>query len=358
MVVMEDQEEMLAAAESIPIPASQVPLLAVGQEFQEPGGMGAEVGGGKRGDRRRPRSPSGVGEGGRRGGEAGGSTIFRERDPLTAWVYGCYNHDDYTGHVSDLRYFLRGIDFHHVMMRYHVKEDGTLDPDRRRFCIKFKTKGGRDLAVGRSGEGLGSSEPYSPYSVPVLRGRNEGGDDGGGDVGFSPNDLMVVLKPGCSVAEVLGKIKERLPQDFTPAVGTQHSPNGGEGKGRSHHPPSRPNPHDHHQHLETYRRDMLRAALGATLGEAKHLGAERGGAGARLAGTDEDNARRVATLAASQAARELDIGVEAARDGVGVRGGKDRSSGKKRREACLVPSGPKGGARDQRRRRLQRAAAF
>ena len=114
MVVMEDQEEMLAAAESIPIPASQVPLLAVGQEFQEPGGMGAEVGGGKRGDRRRPRSPSGVGEGGRRGGEAGGGTIFRERDPLTAWVYGCYNHDDYTGHVSDLRYFLRGIDFHHV----------------------------------------------------------------------------------------------------------------------------------------------------------------------------------------------------------------------------------------------------
>ena len=71
---------------------------------------------------------------------------------------------------------------------------------------RFKTKGGRDLAVGRSGEGLGSSEPYSPYSVPVLRGRNEGGDDGGGDVGFSPNDLMVVLKPGCSVAEVLGKV--------------------------------------------------------------------------------------------------------------------------------------------------------
>ncbi|CAN0247120.1 unnamed protein product, partial [Laminaria digitata] len=64
-------------------------------------------------------------------------------------------------------------------------------------------------------------------SVPVVKGRNEGGGGSGGGeggLGLSPNDFMVVLRQGCSVAEVLGKIKERLPQDLTPAVGTpQHS---------------------------------------------------------------------------------------------------------------------------------------
>lgn len=99
MVVMEDQEEMLAAAEAIPVPVSKTPLPPhLQQETLENGGKGRRLPG-TAGD-------SGGGDGDREG--------RRRRDPLTAWVCNCYNNDEYAGHVSDLRQFLRGIDFHHV----------------------------------------------------------------------------------------------------------------------------------------------------------------------------------------------------------------------------------------------------
>lgn len=63
---------------------------------------------------------------------------------------------------------------------------------------RFKTKAGRDLAVGRSGEGLGASGPWSPASVSVVRGRNE---DAAEDKSLS--DFLMVLPQGRSVAEVL-----------------------------------------------------------------------------------------------------------------------------------------------------------
>lgn len=105
IVRMEDQEEMLAAAESIP--ASQGQQVPQHQEPQDGGGRrlageGAEGGGGGRGERRR-----------------------RRRDPLTAWVCGCYNSDDYAGHVSDLRQFLRGIEFQHVSAGSSVGEENV-----------------------------------------------------------------------------------------------------------------------------------------------------------------------------------------------------------------------------------------
>lgn len=103
MVRMVDQEEMLAAAESIPVPVGQMPQ----QEPQEHGTGGGGGGGG-----RGLSAARGV-----VGSEGGGSEVGQgrqRRDPLTAWVCNCYNNDDYTGHVSDLRKFLKGIDFHHV----------------------------------------------------------------------------------------------------------------------------------------------------------------------------------------------------------------------------------------------------
>lgn len=86
------------------------------------GGVGQDAGGGgggQRNDRKRQR-PAELGEEANgdaaRGGGGGdlGSGGVEPRDPLTAWVYDCYNHDDYNDLVSDLRKFLTGIDFHHV----------------------------------------------------------------------------------------------------------------------------------------------------------------------------------------------------------------------------------------------------
>lgn len=98
IVRMEDQEEMLAAAESIPVPPGQ----QAPSQLQEPQELGGEGRGG----------PAGAGAGGEGGGGVGRARQWK--DPLTAWVCGCYNSDDYTGHVSDLRQFLSGIEFQHV----------------------------------------------------------------------------------------------------------------------------------------------------------------------------------------------------------------------------------------------------
>lgn len=91
IVRMEDRDEMLAAAESIPVPEGQAPHH---QEPPEGGGQKSDRDGSSRGEQQRWRR--------------------WRRDPLTAWVCGCYNADDYAGHVSDLRQFFRGIDFQHV----------------------------------------------------------------------------------------------------------------------------------------------------------------------------------------------------------------------------------------------------
>lgn len=109
MVRMEDQEEMLAAAESIPVPpAAKTPLpphlkqQQQQQDTQENDGRGRRL--------------SGAAAAAAGGGGGGGDGEERRRDPLTAWVCNCYNNDEYTGHVSDLRQFLKGIDFHHVSL--------------------------------------------------------------------------------------------------------------------------------------------------------------------------------------------------------------------------------------------------
>lgn len=92
---------------------------------------------------------------------------------------------------------------------------------------------------------------------------------------------------------------------------------------------------------------MLRAALGASLAEALALGPRRGApaAAARVAGTDENNALRVATLASSEAARELDVRLDSAAGGAGGGGGgrKNRASGRRR-----ISEGP-GEARERAR---------
>ncbi|CAM9094165.1 unnamed protein product, partial [Pylaiella littoralis] len=292
-------------------------------------------------------------------GSEGGQDGRQRRDPLTAWVCNCYNNDDYAGHVSDSRKFLRGIDFHNVLFRYHVKPDGTLDPDRRRFCIKFKTKAGRDLAIKRSGEALGSyCSWWNPENVTVVvKGRDEDGNcgfggSGGGGSGEGVNGLLLVLPHGRSVADVLEKVKARLPRDLTPAIAAKHRTEEGQDskrhqrkrkrnyyqdddddddnpyadgkrKQRQQQQPPLPQDRQHRQRylLEAYRRDMLRAALGASLAEALALGPGRGApaAAARSAGTDENNAWRVATLAWSHAATELDGVDSEALAGRGVR---------------------------------------
>ncbi|CAB1111625.1 unnamed protein product [Ectocarpus sp. CCAP 1310/34] len=345
MARMEDQEEMLAAAEAIPVPVGQAPPPPPpppppqeGLQQQSVGGTGtarrevevkAAVGSG--GERRRRRRP-------------------RRRDPLTAWVCGCYNDDGYAGHVSDLRQFFRGIDFHHLMLRYHVLPDGTLDPDRRRFCVRFKTKAGRDLAIKRSGEALGSyCSWWDPGDVvTVIRGRDVASDSDGGGI----DDMLVVLPQGRSVADVLDKVEARLPKDLTPALAAQRTDD--DATNNSKKRPRRHRKHDDGERpqqlpesqLEAYRRDMLRAALGCGLAEALALGPKRGApaAAARVAGTDEDNARRVAILASGEAATALDRGTAAA-----AREGR-RSSGSGG-GVQVVPSGPVGGARAQCRRR-------
>lgn len=119
MMIIQDQDEMLAAAEAIPMPARRSPAVDATLGSGSGGGGGGGGGGGaagQRGDRKRPRSPAVVGagdEGGEEGGESGRG-LRGQRDPMTAWFYGCYSHDEYTGHVADLRKFLCGIEFHHV----------------------------------------------------------------------------------------------------------------------------------------------------------------------------------------------------------------------------------------------------
>lgn len=110
---------------------------------------------------------------------------------------------------------------------------------------------------------------------------------------------------------------------------------------------------------------MLRAALGASLAEALALGPGRGApaAAARSAGTDENNARRVATLAWSHAATELDGVDSEALAGRGVRVEKGGGRNKKRKRVgggrglTMGVSGPAGGARAQRRLLLLQAEA-
>lgn len=95
---------------------------------------------------------------------------------------------------------------------------------------------------------------------------------------------------------------------------------------------------------------MLRAALGSSLAEALALGPRRGAtAAARVAGTVEDNARRVATLASREAATAL------ARDTAATREDR-RGSSSGGEGGGVVPSGPVAGARAQcrwRRRLLE-----
>lgn len=92
---------------------------------------------------------------------------------------------------------------------------------------------------------------------------------------------------------------------------------------------------------------MLRAALGASLAEALALGPGRGApaAAARVAGTDENNALRVATLASSEAARELDVGLEAEEER-GKVGGRKKNRARRRRS-----SDDRGEARKRARKR-------
>ncbi|CAM9762662.1 unnamed protein product [Ectocarpus sp. 4 AP-2014] len=165
--------------------------------------------------------------------------------------------------------------------------------------------------------------------------------------------MLVVMPQGRSVADVLEKVKARLPKDLTPALAAQRTDD--DATNNSKKRPRRHRKHDDDEHrqqqlpesqLEAYRRDMLRAALGCGLAEALALGPKRGApaAAARVAGTDEDNARRVATLASGEAATALDRGTAAA-----AREGR-RSSGSGG-GVQVVPSGPVGGARAQCRRR-------
>lgn len=94
--------------------------------------------------------------------------------------------------------------------------------------------------------------------------------------------------------------------------------------------------------LEAFRRDMLRAKLGATIAQAGSLGPEWRAPRAHIIGTDEDNARRVATLGASEATRVL-VG------GAGYEARSSAGAGRGRKKTLCLSSGPVGGARAQRR---------
>lgn len=81
------------------------------------------------------------------------------------------------------------------------------------FAERFKTKAGRDLAIKRSGEALGSyCSWWDPENVAVVvRGRDQDRDYGfgSGDVlggAEGVNDLLLVLPYGRSVADVLEKV--------------------------------------------------------------------------------------------------------------------------------------------------------
>lgn len=157
------------------------------------------------------------------------------------------------------------------------------------------------------------------------------------------------------------QVKARLPKDLTPALAAQRT-NDDDSTNNSKKRPRRHRKHNDDGHrqqqlpesqLEAYRRDMLRAALGSGLAEALALGPRRGApaAAARVAGTDEDNARRVATLASGEAATALDRGTAAAAAAAAREGRRSRGSGG---GVQVVPSGPDGGARAQCRRRRRR----
>lgn len=157
------------------------------------------------------------------------------------------------------------------------------------------------------------------------------------------------------------KVRVRLPEDLTPALGTPEwagatpeekrlfkcsSSRSARGEHDRYNFKSGEN-HRLEIRRETlvgaYRRDMLRAALGATVAEAGALGPLRGAPSARTVGTDEDNSRRVAMLAANEAERELELGWK----GVGTM--EPISGG----ERPLITVEPGGGARSQRRRILE-----
>lgn len=100
--------------------------------------------------------------------------------------------------------------------------------------------------------------------------------------------------------------------------------------------------------VEAYRRDMKRSALGATIASAVNLGPEWRSPEARLVGTAEDNAHRVATLAATQASRMLS-GRSEAEEGTLGSFGTEASTSDQRGRHLTLPSGPMGGARERRR---------
>lgn len=116
MLVIDDQDEMLAAAEAIPLVASAATVGNSTGNSSGAGGAGSGFGqdarvtnGDQRGDGKRLRQ-------GQQHAEEANADANGGGDPYTAWFYDCYNHDDYTGHVSDLRKFLSGIDMGQVQM--------------------------------------------------------------------------------------------------------------------------------------------------------------------------------------------------------------------------------------------------
>lgn len=91
---------------------------------------------------------------------------------------------------------------------------------------RFKTKAGRDLAIKRSGEALGSyCSWWNPENVTVVvKGRDEDGDcgfggSGGGGSGEGVNGLLLVLPHGRSVADVLEKVGHVCHSTLTAVMG-------------------------------------------------------------------------------------------------------------------------------------------
>ena len=164
-------------------------------------------------------------------------------------------------------------------------------------------------------------------------------------------------------------MRARLPGDLTPALETpdpaaatlgERAGENSKGDPRSYQhdratsslsdPRERHRLQNHRKRLEAYRRDMLRAALGAAVVEAGVLGSQRGAPTARIVGTDEDNARRVATLGANEAGRRLRFDWK----GAGAKMGLLRQSAGGGTRRTRLPAGPPGGARAQRREAAER----
>lgn len=156
------------------------------------------------------------------------------------------------------------------------------------------------------------------------------------------------------------KVRKRLPDDLTPALGMPEWADATPEKKKRFKSSGNRGEHDrynfksgeHHRLdirrealVRAYRRDMLRAALGATVAEAGALGPQRGAPSARIVGTDEDNSRRVATLAANEAKKELELSWK----GVGIMEPNSRAE----RLQIAAGSGSGSGARAQRRRILK-----